>query len=398
MKTTIQFGIDSLLAHRLRDLQGMRVGLVTNDAATTAVLPRPMTPVRVALQAAGIQLCALFSPEHGLGASAADGDSVGDAVDKATGLPVYSLYGTTYRPTVEMLADIDVLLFDIPDIGVRFYTYIWTLSHVMEACAAANLPLWILDRPNPLSGDLACAEGPRLDEAQIASFIGRWTMPIRHSLTIGELASFWNGERQLGVDLTVVPLGNWSRTQYWPALEIPFVPASPAMPSYETALLYPGTCLFEGTNLSEGRGTATPFRHVGAPWLDAYAVAAQINQQKLPGVVVRAVQFTPTANKFADQACQGVMLHVLDEQIFRPVATGLHLVATIIQHHPQEFQWFSYPTAANGLGHGHFDLLTGQPAIKIAMSTLGEDAGPSIDQWTQTGAWAALVQPYLLYY
>ncbi|MEZ4733515.1 MAG: DUF1343 domain-containing protein [Caldilineaceae bacterium] len=392
---TVRFGIDGLLAHHRNTLQGVRLGLVTNDAATTALLPRPLTPTRQALQAAGVPLYALFAPEHGLGASAADGAVINDAQDALTGLLVRSLYGATYRPTPAMLADIDLLLFDIPDVGVRFYTYIWTLSYVMEACAEAGVPLWVLDRPNPLGGDLAKAEGPSLDEAHLASFVGRWAMPIRHSLTIGELARLWNGERRLGVDLTVIPVENWQRSQLWSDVGLPFVPTSPSMPSYETVLPYPGTCLFEGTNLSEGRGTTTPFRIAGAPWLDAYAVADTFNRQNLPGVVARAVQFSPTTNKYTDQLCQGIMVHVLDEDHFRPVAAGLQLLATIIRHHPQQFQWLPYPTADSGAGYGHFDRLIGQLWVREALHRA--DATDVIPQWTDPGPWAALVQPYLLY-
>lgn len=397
MKTSIRFGIDSLLATSLPALQGLRVGLVTNDVATTAGLPRPLTPVRRALQAAGVQLCVLFAPEHGVGASASDGAVILDDRDALTGLPIYSLYGETYRPTPAMLADLDLLLFDIPDIGARFYTYIWTLSYVMEACAAVGLPLWVLDRPNPLGGDLTQTEGPDLDEAALASFVGRWSMPIRHSLTIGELARLWNGERRLGVDLTVVPLENWRRSQRWPDLALPFLPASPAMPTYETALLYPGSCLFEGTNLSEGRGTTMPFRSIGAPWLNAYTVADQFNQQQFPGVVARAMQFIPAANKYTDQLCHGIMLHVVDEQSFRPVATGLLLLAIILRQHPQAFQWLPYPTADSGPGFGHFDRLIGQTTLRAELQRADDDIGTAIQHWTQSSSWAARVAPYLLY-
>lgn len=392
----MHFGIDLLLAQGLTALQGLRVGLVTNDVATTAVLPRPMTPVRRALQIAGVQLCALFAPEHGIGANADDGAVISDMRDGLTGVPVYSLYGAAYRPTPALLAELDLLLFDIPDIGTRFYTYIWTLSHVMEACAAVDLPLWVLDRPNPLGGDLTKAEGPLLDEATLTSFVGRWSIPIRHSLTIGELARLWNHERNVGVDLTVVPLAGWSRSLTWPALGVPFVPTSPSLPSYETALLYPGTCLFEGTNLSEGRGTTTPFRAIGAPWLAAHPVADQLNQQNRPGVVARAVQFTPTASKYAGQLCQGIMLHVLDEQLFRPVATGLHLLAIIMHQQPQHFQWLPYPTADSGAGYGHFDRLIGQLWLRKALEE-NDGCVDAIAQWTAVGEWTTRVEPYLLY-
>lgn len=393
----IHFGIDALLSDRLPDLAGRRVGLVTNDAATTAALPRPLTPTRLALQQADVNLVALFAPEHGLGAAAADGAKIGDATDPLTGLPVFSLYGATFRPTAEMLAGLDLLLFDIPDIGVRFYTYIWTLSHLLEACAEHDVPLWVLDRPNPLSGELALAEGPMLDEANVSSFVGRWSMPIRHSLTIGELARLWNTERNLGVDLTVVPVQGWRRTDFWDATGLPFVPTSPAMPSAETVLVYPGTCLFEGTNLSEGRGTAAPFRQIGAPWLDGYQVAASFNAFGLPGVVARAVQFIPSSSKFTGELCQGVMLHPLDRATFRPVAAGLHLLFAIMHRHEIRFAWLPYPTAAAGQGHGHFDRLIGDLSIRARFAGLPKDGVSQTAAWTATPGWAERVRPHLLY-
>lgn len=365
--------------------------------ATTAVLPRQVTPTRLALQQAGVNLVALLAPEHGLGASAADGDQIEDSRDPLTGLPVYSLYGATYRPTAAMVDGIDLLLFDIPDIGVRYYTYIWTLSYVLEACADLGVPLWVLDRPNPLGGDLNAAEGPLLDETQVSSFIGRWSIPIRHSLTAGELALLWNTERNLNADVTVVPVQHWRRTQRWSATDLPFIPLSPAMPSAEAALLYPGTCLFEGTNLSEGRGTATPFQIIGAPWLDAIAVTAAFNAQNLPGVVARAVQFIPQANKFAGTLCQGMMLHVLDAERFRPVATGLHLLALIQQIQPDAFQWLPYATADSGAGYGHFDRLIGRLDLRPQLAQLGAQAAAQIAEWTAVPTWFTRIQPYLLY-
>lgn len=398
MPSAIHFGVDTLLTWQLSALHGQRVGLVTNNVATTAQLPRPLTPTRLALQRAGVNVTKLFAPEHGLGANAADGAHIDNEIDGLTGLPVYSLYGTTYRPTPDMLADLDLLLFDIPDIGVRFYTYIWTLSYVMEACATVGLPLWVLDRPNPLGGDLAAAEGPMLDEATVSSFVGRWSMPVRHSLTIGELANLWNGERQLGVDLMVVPSTGWTRTQLWPALGLPFVPTSPSMPDFEAALVYPGTCFFEGTNLSEGRGTATPFRVVGAPWLQAQTVVDQFNAQAHPGIIARAVPFTPLSSKQSGEQCQGVMLHVTGAAALQPVTAGLHLLGTIIALHPHDFTWLPYPTAANGPGYGHFDLLIGRLDLRRALATLDPaTAKTQIRQWTEVAGWAQRVQPYLCY-
>jgi uncharacterized protein YbbC (DUF1343 family) len=397
MTTLLHFGIDHLISQRLPDLAGLRVGLITNDAATTAALPKPVTPVRLALREAGVSLVKLFSPEHGLGANAVDGAEVYHGADAATGLPVYSLYGATHRPTREMLADVDLLLFDIPDIGVRFYTYIWTLSHVMEACAETGLPLWVLDRPNPLGGELAAAEGPLLDETQVSSFVGRWSMPVRHSLSVGELARLWNSERKLDVALQVIAVQGWSRVQMWPDTGLPFVPTSPAMPSFETVLLYPGVCLFEGTNLSEGRGTTTPFRVAGAPWLDAYAVTEAFNAIGLAGVRARAVQFTPQASKFAGQPCQGVMLHVLEPAQLRPVAIGLHLLRMIIRQHPDEFAWLPYPTAAAGQGYGHFDRLIGILDMRQRLQQLDDGISFQISAQTAAGDWSARARPFLLY-
>lgn len=398
MQSPIGFGIDHLLEQLLPALQGLRVGLVTNDTAVTARFPRPVTPTRLALQQAGVNLVKLFAPEHGLGASAADGAVIDHARDRLTSLPIYSLYGATFRPTAAMLADLDLLLFDIPDIGARFYTYIWTLSYVLEGCAAAQLPLWVLDRPNPAGGDLALAEGPMLDEPTISTFVGRWTMPIRHSLTAGELAQLWNAERALQVDLTVITAPGWQRTMDWLDTPLPFVPTSPALPSAETIFPYLGTCLFEGTNLSEGRGTAVPFRVVGAPWLEANEIVAQFNALQLPGVVARAAQFIPAAGKYAGELCEGVMLHLLDRKRFRPVAAGLHLLRLIIAAQRTEFCWLPYPTAANAPGYGHFDRLIGNFAIRAAVEQLpAATATATITQWTAVPAWADQVRSYLLY-
>jgi len=384
-----RFGIDLLLADPPDALTRARVGLVTNDAAATS-LASPggvLVPSRVALLRAGVKLVRLFSPEHGLGAAAPDGAPVGHGVDPLTALPVTSLYGATRRPTPAMLTEVDILLFDIPDIGCRYYTYIWTLSHVMEACAETGTPLWVLDRPNPLGGELAAAEGPMLDEAHVSSFVGRWSIPVRHSLTAGELARLWQRERGLDLALRVIPVAGWRRQDHWPGTGNPFLPPSPNMPSYETALLYPGTCLFEGTNLSEGRGTALPFRVVGAPWLDGWRLAHSFNALGLPGIRARGIHFVPSSGKHAGIHCQGVMLHPTDPARLRPVAGGLHLLAQILRQHPEEFAWLPYPSAANQPGFGHFDRLIGRLDIRETLAALPPDLGQRIQEWTQASGW-----------
>ena len=398
-KTGVRYGIDMLLAGMVGQIRGQRIGLVTNDAAaTSATYTHRLTPTRLALLEADVNLVALFSPEHGLGAAAADGAEVGHGFDPLTGLPVYSLYGAHFRPSPEQLDGLDLLLFDIPDVGARFYTYIWTLSHVLEACAEAGLPLWVLDRPNPLGGYLADAEGPMLDEARISTFVGRWDIPIRHCLTAGELARLWHREKGLSLELMVVKMGGWSRKDQWPATGNPFVPMSPAMPSYEAALVYPGTCLFEGTNVSEGRGTANPFQQIGAPWMDSLAVADGFNAQAVPGIVARPVQFTPSSSKFAGELCHGVMLHGVEAQRARPVQAGLLLLAEIIDLHRAEFAWLPYPSAANAPGYGHFDRLVGQLHIREALSAQLDNLRSQIVGWTATPNWARRVGEILLYY
>ncbi len=398
-RTGVRYGIDMLLAGMVSQIQGKRVGLVTNDAAaTSATYTHMLTPTRLALQDAGVNLVSLFSPEHGLGAAAADGAEVGPGFDPLTGLPVHSLSGASLRPSAEQLAGLDILLFDIPDVGARFYTYIWTLSHVMEACAEAGLPLWILDRPNPLGGYLADAEGPMLDEAHISTFVGRWDIPIRHCLTAGELARLWHKEKHLSLELMVVKMAGWSRKLHWPGTANPFVPMSPAMPSYEAALVYPGTCFFEGTNVSEGRGTANPFQQVGAPWMDCLAVADGFNGQAVPGIVARPVEFKPSSSKYAGELCYGVMLHGVEPERARPVQAGLLLLAEIIDLHRNEFAWLPYPSADNAPGYGHFDRLVGQLHIREALSAQLDNLRSQIVGWTATGDWPRRVGEILLYY
>lgn len=389
----VLFGIDQVLA--APGLLHGRLGLVTNDAARTATDPTLST--RLALPRAGCELVRLFSPEHGLDANAADGAAVGDSFDTLTGLPVVSLYGERLRPPRQTLADLDAILFDIPDIGARFYTYIWTLWHLLEACAEAGLPLVVLDRPNPLGGDLAVAEGPMLDVARFGSFVGRAAMPIRHSLTVGELARLWNAERKLKADLEVVPCCGWSRAMHWPDTGLPFVPTSPAIASYEAALLYPGLCLFEATNLSVGRGTPLPFQVLGAPWLKAAVTARAFNALALPGVQAATTNFTPSQPPHANEDCAAVKLSVIDAQQFRPVRSGLHLLATVIRCHREQFFWADYPTAANPTGQAHFERLVGEAGLRELLEEDPPDLAERLEHETPARDWPERTRQALLY-
>ena len=388
----ITFGIDHFL--QTQQDKSKRWGLVTNDAVFT----HDFVPVRQALLGNGFQLVRLFSPEHGLQVVGADGALMAHQTDALTGLPVFSLYCDNLRPPADVLQDLDGILFDLPDVGVRFYTYIWTLSYVMEACHAVGLPLVVLDRPNPISGKLDLAEGPMLDESQAASFIGRWRIPIRHSLTIGELALFWQKERfGEGLELTIYQVQNWKREQFFPDLRLPFVPSSPAISSIETLLTYPALCFLEGLNVSEGRGTAFPFRVCGAPWMDGLVLAKAFNDSGLEGVKVRAFSFIPGEGLYKNRPCQGIMMHVLDASVFRPVYVGLYLVGLLKKLYPEQVQWANYPTHVNKTGVRHFDLLTGTSVVREALEDDVEQFFGQIGDLTGVGDWRERAEAVLLY-
>ncbi|HEU4552972.1 MAG TPA: DUF1343 domain-containing protein [Chitinophaga sp.] len=393
-------GIDVLLANP-PGWKNSRIGLVTNHAACTA----SFKPVRQALLEAGFKITRLFSPEHGLDTTGADGKEMQDGMDLLTGLPVTSLYGNKLAPDEKDLAEIDLVLFDIPDIGCRFYTYLWTMTHVMEACAIHGKHLVIADRPNPLSGRLDLAEGPLLDERHCSSFIGRWNIPLRHSCTLGELALYFKATGSSKIlqanansfPLEVIRCHNWQRTIFYPQWEYSFVPTSPAIPCFESALLYPGLGLLEAANISEGRGTATPFRIAGAPWMDGARVARLINELCSSGVFARPVHFKPTEGKYAGQQCDGIMLHVNDPSVFKPVWYGWLLIRLIKKLHPHFFSWAPYPTHVNYSGARHLDLLTGLKEAESLVAGSGENGIEDIARYTDPGDWRNKVAPYLLY-
>ena len=328
-------GIDVLQRDGFGLLEGGRVGLITNhtgrgiDGRSTA---------RILHQAPGVNLVALFSPEHGL-EGRLDIPEIGDGEDRETGLRVFSLYGESRRPTPAMLDGIDVLVFDIQDIGTRFYTYISTLGMAMEAAAVQGIRFVVLDRPNPING--VAVAGPVADPGREA-FVAFHRLPVRHGMTVGELARMFRGERELDLDLEVVALENWRREKYFDATGLRWVNPSPNMRSLAQALLYPGIGLLETTNLSVGRGTDTPFEVFGAPWLDGDAFAWKLNRLGLPGVVFVPVGFTPDAITFAGEPCGGVNVIVVDRSVFDPVRTGLEIALQLRLHYPDDWDMTSF--------------------------------------------------------
>jgi uncharacterized protein YbbC (DUF1343 family) len=343
-------GLDVLLADELLRLAHRRVGLLTNPTGVT----RDLHSNYLRLLAAGVNLVALFSPEHGFAASAAEGAHIASGREPRTGLPLYSLYGETRRLTPELLADVDILLYDLQDVGARFYTYTTTLALALEACAECGKPIMVLDRPNPVTGSRI--EGPVLDPA-LQSFVGHGPLPLRYGMTPGELAHFYNRTLRSGADLQVIPMRGWQRGLWFDQTGLSWVPPSPNMPRASTAIAYPGMCLLEGTNLSLGRGTALPFELAGAPWLAGETLAEALNALQLEGVRFRACAFTPSANRFAGENCFGVQVYVTDREALQPVAMGLHIIRTLRALYPDQFAWQA----------AHFDRLIGDATVRAQL-------------------------------
>ncbi len=342
---------------------GSRVALLAHAASIDSAARHAVELLR---EIHDIRLVRLFAPEHGLYGHEQDMEAVQGAADRTSGLPVISLYGAeaaSLRPESNALAGLDAVIFDCQDVGSRYYTYVSTLSLVMEAAREGGLAVVVLDRPNPIGG--VQVEGPVLAE-ELASFVGRYPIPVRHGMTAGELAGLFNEEFAIGCDLRVVPLSGWRRSMSFAETALPWVPPSPNMPTPATALVYPGGCLIEGTNLSEGRGTTTPFELIGAPWVDGAALAAALRREELPGVVFRATSFRPMFHKHAGTACGGVQVIPNDPQRFKPFATYLVLLREIRRLAPQAFSWRTqaYEFERDRLA---IDLLLGQRELRLLL-------------------------------
>ncbi len=372
---------------------GKRVGLVTNQSAVTRDLRHS---VRLLHAGRGWRLTTLFGPEHGIWGEAQDMAHVEDTRDPITGLPVHSLYGSSREkliPGQEALADLDALIIDLQDIGSRYYTFIYTMALCMQAAAPLGIQVIVLDRPNPIDG--IHLEG-NIREEKYSSFVGMFPLPTRHGMTPGELALYFNRRFELGCDLVVIPMRGWRRSMWWGDTELPWVIPSPNMPTVFTATVYPGMCLIEGTNLSEGRGTTHPFEFFGAPWIDPFRLADQLNHLELPGVRFRPHYFLPMFQKHAGKVCGGVELHVTDRAVFEPYRTGLYCIREARLHDPEQFDWRQepYEFEADRLA---IDLLAGTDRFRRIVEE-GRDLEEWFADWEEPlREFARIRQEFLLY-
>ena len=389
----VRLGLDRLVDAGFSELKGARVGLLCHAASVGSDLRH----ITVACRDAGVDVVRCFGPEHGIWADAQDMIAVdADAVEPVTGVPVRSLYGrdeASLAPRVEDLADVDVLLVDLQDVGSRYYTYVYTAALALAPAARADTEVWVLDRPNPISG--VRVEG-NLTRRDHRSFVGMWPLPNRHGLTIGEVCRLLDAREGLGGRLRVVEMSGWSREMYHDETGVPWVQPSPNMPTLDTAVVYPGMCLIEGTNLSEGRGTTRPFELIGADFIDPFELSAALATTPLRGVTFRPVFFRPTFHKFGETSIGGVALHVTDRATFEPLRCGLHLLAMVRRLYGDALKWRTavYEFVDEQLA---IDLLFGGPDARACI-----DAGDDVDALWHTfqqeaGAFADERTPYLLY-
>jgi uncharacterized protein YbbC (DUF1343 family) len=328
----VETGIDVLEAQYFAPLLGKRLGLVTNQ---TGVNANGRRTIDVLAKAQGVKLVAIFSPEHGIAASE-DSAVVSNATDAATGVPIYSLYGETRRPTDAMLRGIDVLVFDIQDVGVRFYTYVTTMAYCMEAAAKHNIPFFVLDRPNPLGGEII--EGPVLDSDKL-SFVGYFPMPVRYAMTLGELAKMFNAENKIGADLQVVEMRNWRRGEMYWMTGLQWIAPSPNLPGISNLIPYPGIEILQAGGVSVGRGTDSAFLEFGALWIKPEELLAELKRRSIAGVSFEAKAFTPKAGPYAGEKCEGVGLVVKERDRFRSMLMGLEIAEALHKLYPQQFQF-----------------------------------------------------------
>jgi len=386
---SVRIGSDVLLGSQ--GLSGARVGVVCNHASVDHAFRHIVDRL---IEAPDIELAAIFGPQHGFRSDVQDNMiETPHRDDAARRVPVHSLYSETREPTAEMLGGVDVLVIDLQDIGARIYTYIYTMANCLRAAARHGVPVIVCDRPNPIGGSQV--EGAALVPG-FESFVGQFPLPMRHGMTIGELARLFNDHFGIGAALEISPMERWQRGTYWDQTRLPWVMPSPNMPTLDTAIVYPGTVLFEGLVLSEGRGTTRPFELVGAPWIDADRFAAAMNELELPGVYFRPAVFQPTFQKHAQQACGGCQIHVLRRDEFRPVLTGVALIDMFRRFDPARFAWRPPPYEYEH-DKTPIDILAGSDALRRQIETETPLNAIAASWRSDEAAFERIRRPYLLY-
>ncbi len=390
-RVKVSTGLEVLL-HQKRDrIKGMRVGLICNQASVDHGFNHAAD---LLFEDTDINLTALFGPQHGIRGDVQDNMiETSHGIDQKTGLPIYSLYSETREPTGEMLNNVDALVFDLQDIGGRVYTFIYTMANAMSACAKYGKKFFVCDRPNPING--VGVEGSLLEKGH-ESFVGQFPIPMRHGMTAGELAKLFNDEFGINCDLEIIGMEGWSRGLYFDQTDLSWVVPSPNMPTVDTAIVFPGTVFFEGTRVSEGRGTTRPFEYIGAPYIDPWDFSDTLQAIGLPGVIFRPTSFLPTFQKFHNEVCGGVFVHVTSREIFTPVITGVALVKAVFDMYPDEFEWKS-PPYEYVYDRNPFDVIAG--SVRLRESFENGDAIETIrEHWREDEQrFSKLREKHLLY-
>jgi beta-N-acetylhexosaminidase len=370
----IKLGLERLLEENAKVIEGARVGLICNQASVDHGFRHAAD---ILDEHSDVDLRALFGPQHGIRGDVQDNMiETEHSIDPQTGLPIHSLYSETREPTETMLQDLDVLIFDMQDVGCRIYTFAYTMANSMIAARKFGKKMIVCDRPNPINGmDVA----GNVLEPEHASFVGQFAIPTRHGMTLGELALLFNNHFEIGCDLEVVRMEGWERELWMDQTDAPWVMPSPNIPTLDSATVFPGTVHFEGTQISEGRGTTRPFELVGAPYIDAELYAAQLNALRLPGVFFRSCIFRPTFQKHAGVSCGGVQIHVIDRDMFEPVVAGLHMVKVAYELYPEEFKW-KVPPYEYVYDRNPFDVIAGTSSIREGIES-GAAIEALVENW-----------------
>lgn len=367
----VRLGIDVVLQESREVIAGGRIGVVAAAASVDAQL---VNVVDRLLDADDVEVGALFGPEHGLYGEVQAGVQVKDTVHEESGIPVYSLYTESKKPSSSSLDGLDILVIDLVDVGCRYWTFPYTMAYCLQACAEAGIRAVILDRPNPITG--LHVEGNILDPA-FSSFVGLYPIPMRTGLTFGETARLFNDNFGIDAELHVIPCAGWERGMWYDETGLPFVPPSPNSPTLDMLTLYPGTCLVEGTNLSEGRGTTRPFEIIGAPWINPRRLADRLRERNLPGIAVRPTYFTPSFSKHNGTLCGGIQVHIVNRDEVHAVRVGLHLLHALIQEDPHSFEWIQ-----SGQATRHIDLLAGTDELRLQLDAR-VDPEEMLKEWTE---------------